>query len=342
MTATTPSPVGVVGLGNMGGRIARRIVAGGRPVLGHDRDAARARDAGATPAAGVAEVVRGAEVVLLSLPDSSVVEAVVEGPDGILAHARPGLTVADLSTAAPSSTVRLHRLLAERGVTFLDAAVTGGAAAAERGELTVMAGGPPEDWDRLAGLFALFASRVCWMGRAGAGHSAKLLNNFLNAVSLAATAEVMVAGRRAGLDPERLLEVLNAGSGANFATRHRFPRIVRGDYLEGGLTGELMMKDILLYVEHLGELGVPSLNAAGPVASFGAAARLGYGELISNRVVDALGDLSGGVRVQATDATDAHAAHAAHAEAGAGTHTGTDTGTATDTHAPAADGRQTS
>jgi 3-hydroxyisobutyrate dehydrogenase len=135
------------------------------------------------------------------------------------------------------------------------------------------------------------------MGAPGAGHTAKLLNNFLNAVSLAATAEVMVAGRKAGLDLAQLLDVLNSSSGVNFATRNRFPHIVRGDYLEGGLTGRLMTKDVALYVELVGRLGVPSLNAAGPLASFGLAENLGYGDQISNRVVDAIGDVAGGVRV---------------------------------------------
>jgi 3-hydroxyisobutyrate dehydrogenase-like beta-hydroxyacid dehydrogenase len=141
------------------------------------------------------------------------------------------------------------------------------------------------------------AAQVHHMGASGAGHTAKLLNNFLNAVSLAASAEVMVAGRRAGLDLAQLLEVINHSSGVNFATLNRFPRIVTGDYLEGGLTSRLMTKDVALYLDLLGRLGVPSLNAAGPLASFGLAENLGYGDQISNRVVDAIGDISGGVRV---------------------------------------------
>src|SRR5204863_469565 len=103
----------------------------------------------------------------------------------------------------------------------------------------------------------------------------KLLNNFLNAVALSATAEVMVAGQKAGLDLEVLLAVLNAGSGFNFATLNRFPKIIHGDYLEGGLTNTLMLKDVNLYVELAAKLGVASLNAAGPVASFGMARALG-------------------------------------------------------------------
>jgi 3-hydroxyisobutyrate dehydrogenase-like beta-hydroxyacid dehydrogenase len=146
-------------------------------------------------------------------------------------------------------------------------------------------------------VFAPIAAKVVLMGSSGAGHSTKLLNNFLNAVSLAATAEVMVAARKAGLDLATVLDVINSGSGVNFASLHRFPHVIIGDYLEGGLTGNLMAKDVLAYVDHLRELGVPCLNAAGPLASFGAAASLGYGEEIGTRVVDAIGDLAGGVRL---------------------------------------------
>jgi len=94
-----------------------------------------------------------------------------------------------------------------------------------------------------------------------------------------------------------LLAVLNASSGVNFATLNRFPKIIHGDYLKGGLTNSLMLKDVNLYVELAARLGVASLNAAGPVASFGMARALGYADEISNTVVDAIGDLSGGVRL---------------------------------------------
>ncbi|MEV5503433.1 NAD(P)-dependent oxidoreductase [Nonomuraea fuscirosea] len=289
--------IGFVGLGNMGGRIARRLTAAGHSVLGHDPAPGAAERAGATPAATVAEVGRDAELILLSLPDSKVVESVVLGDDGLLAHARKGQVIVDLSTAAPGSTRRLAGLLAAEGARLIDAGVSGGAAAAERGTLTIMAGGEREEVERITPILETFAQKIFHMGGPGTGHSAKLLNNFLNAVSLAATSEVMIAGRKAGLDPHTLLDVLNSSSGANWATANRFPRIVEGDYLEGGLTSTLMTKDIVLYVDHLRALGVPSLNAAGPLASFGLAANLGYADQISNRVVDAIGDVAGGVRV---------------------------------------------
>jgi len=290
----TSQRIGVVGLGNMGGRIARRLLAAGHEVAGYDVDPQRAPATGVTGVASAADLASGADVVFLSLPDSAAVEQAVGAVED---HLRAGQVVVDLSTAAPRSTAALHARLLGRGVEFVDAGISGGAKGAEQGTLALMAGGDEATVDDLRPLLAAFAAHVHYMGPPGSGHTAKLLNNFLNAVSLAATAEVMVAARAAGLDLHTFLDVVNHSSGASFATRERFPHIVDGDYLEGGLTGELMMKDVLLYVDLMRELGVPSLNAAGPLASFGAADRLGYGEQISNRVVDAIGDLAGGLRL---------------------------------------------
>ncbi len=289
--------IGFIGLGNMGGRMTRRLLGAGIAVVGFDAVAERIGAAGARVAGSVRELVMAADVVMLSLPDSRVIEQIIEGDGGVLQHCRSGQTLIDLSTAAPSSTVRLSRALAARGVEYLDAGISGGAAAAEKGSLTLMVGGRPAAVEAVRWAFAPISTRVIYMGASGAGHTTKLLNNFLNAVSLAATAEIMVAGRKAGLDLHRLLEVLNSSSGVNFATLNRFPKIIEGDYLEGGLTGKLMTKDIVLYVERLHELGIASLNAAGPLASFGLGTALGYGDQISNRVVDAIGDVSGGIRL---------------------------------------------
>ncbi|EXG81635.1 NAD(P)-dependent oxidoreductase [Cryptosporangium arvum] len=291
--------VGFVGLGNMGGRVSARITGAGRPVLGFDVRASNVVDAGASPASSVADVTAASDLVLLSLPDSAAVEDVVLG--GVLPGARPGQIVVDLSTAAPESTVRMHRRLAERGAAYLDAGVSGGAAAAEKGTLTLMVGGAPDVLEQARPVLELFAATIFHCGPSGSGHTVKLLNNFLNAIALSATAEVMVAGKKAGLDLDVLLAVLNAGSGVNFATLNRFPKIVHGDYLRGGLTNTLMLKDVNLYVELVARLGVASPNSAGPLASFGLARALGYADEISNRVVDAIGDLSGGVRLHTPD-----------------------------------------
>jgi 3-hydroxyisobutyrate dehydrogenase len=293
--------IGFAGLGNMGGRMSACIVRAGREVLGFDVRAENIAAAGATAAGSVGAVTDGSDILLLSLPDSRVVETVVLGDDGVLAHARPGQIVVDLSTAAPDSTTRIHRLLAERGAAYLDAGISGGAAAAEKATLTLMVGGDPDVLDRARPVLDLFSAQIFHCGPSGAGHTVKLLNNFLNAIALSATAEVMVAGKKAGLDLEVLLAVLNASSGVNFATLNRFPKIIHGDYLKGGLTNTLMLKDVNLYVELVARLGVASPNSSGPLASFGLARALGYADEISNTVVDAIGDLSGGVRLHTTE-----------------------------------------
>jgi 3-hydroxyisobutyrate dehydrogenase len=292
--------VGVIGLGNMGGRIARRIVDGGESVVGHDADPARAQAVGTRPAGSPAEVATAADVVLLSLPDSRVVESVVEALED---STRGGQVVVDLSTAAPSSTRAIHERLARREVAYVDAGISGGAAAAEKGTLTIMAGGAAEALDRVRPILGHFAQHVHHMGPSGSGHVAKLINNFLNGVSLAATAEAMVAARKAGLDLRQFLDVVNTSSGVNFATLNRFPRIVEGDYLEGGLTSNLMAKDLMLYLDLARELEVTSIEGPPCLAAFHLAAALGYGDEISNRVVDAIGDIAGGVRIQDQEAT---------------------------------------
>jgi 3-hydroxyisobutyrate dehydrogenase len=293
--------IGFIGLGNMGSRMTARLTEHGRPVLGYDVRPELAGQAGAETAASVTQVVTGTDVVLLSLPDSRVVEAVMDGDEGLIASTRSGQVVVDLSTAAPASTRALHDRLAGRGVAYLDAGISGGAAAADQGALTLMVGGDPAALERVRPVLECFSATIFHCGSSGSGHTAKLLNNFLNAVSLAATAEVMVAGQKAGLDLEVLLSIINASSGVNFASLNRFPKIIHGDYLKGGLTNTLMLKDVTLYTDLVAGLGVASLNASGPLASFGLARALGYSDEISNTVVDAIGDVSGGVRLHTPD-----------------------------------------
>jgi len=293
----TEERIGFIGLGNMGGRMTACILRAGKEVLGYDAKTENIGAVGATAAPSSGAVIEGSDVVLLSLPDSRVVEAVVFGEDGLLAHAHAGQVVVDLSTSAPESTRRIRARFVQKGVEYLDAGISGGAAAADKGQLTLMVGGDEAALDSVRGVLGYFATNVFFVGSTGAGHTTKLLNNFLNAVALSATAEVMVAAKKAGLDLETVLEVFNKSSGVNFATINRFPKIIKGDYLKGGLTNTLMMKDVTLYVDLLSQLGVASLNSPGPLASFGLARALGYADEISNTVVDAIGDISGGIRL---------------------------------------------
>ena len=215
---------------------------------------------------------------MLSLPDSPVIESVIRNPGGLLEHARDGQVIVDLSTANPASTRALHDELAGRGVRYLDAGISGGAAGAEKGTLTLMVGGDETALAQVKPLLDTFSAHVHHMGGSGAGHVTKVLNNFLNGVTLAATAEVMVAGKKAGLDLAQLLDVINTSTGVSFASLNRFPHIIKGDYLEGGLTGRLMAKDVRLYLDLAEDLGVVTLVGPGTLAAFQVSNALGYGD----------------------------------------------------------------
>lgn len=293
----TAPRIGFIGLGNMGGRMTACLVRAGVDVQGFDAREGAAAELGATTAATAAAVVAETDVVLLSLPDSKVVESVVYSDPAFLQNVRPGQVIVDLSTSAPESTRRIAADVASRGASYLDAGISGGAAAAEKGTLTLMIGGDVAALEVARPVLDHFADKVFHCGDSGAGHTVKLLNNFLNAVTLSATAEVMVAAKKAGLDLKTVLDVVNASSGTSFASTNRFPKIIEGDYLKGGLTNTLMLKDVSLYLELVATLGVASLNAPGPVAAFGLARQLGYADEISNTVVDAIGDVSGGIRL---------------------------------------------
>jgi 3-hydroxyisobutyrate dehydrogenase len=295
-------PVGMVGVGNMGGRISRRMVRAGYPVRAVDADPAQIPACGAEPAADLAGLSAACEVIMLSLPDSTVIESVIRGAGGLLDNAREGQVIVDLSTADPASTRALHADLAARGARYLDAGISGGAAGAENGSLTLMVGGDAAALETVRPILGTFSAHVHHMGASGTGHTTKVLNNFLNAVTLAATAEVMVAGRKAGLDLAQLLEVINTSTGVSFASLNRFPHIIKGDYLEGGLTGRLMAKDMRLYLSLAEELGVPTLVGPGTLTAFQVSNALGYADVISNRIADAYGDLAGGVRVAEQEA----------------------------------------
>lgn len=289
--------IGMIGLGNMGARIARRLRDAGNAVIGFDVDESKRQAAGVKTSDSTAELIAASDVIFMSLPESRVIEAVVYGAEGLLASCRPGQIVVDLSTASPSSSMRIARDLAEQDVAFLDAGISGGAAAAEKGALAIMVGGPATALTAVRPLLDAFGSHIYHMGAPGLGHVTKLLNNFLNGVSLAATAEVMVVACKAGLDLTQLLEVINHSSGVNFATLNRFPHVIEGDYLEGGLSNELMAKDIRLYLELARDERVTSVMGAACLGAFNLASALGYGDQVSNRVVDAIGDIADGVRI---------------------------------------------
>jgi 3-hydroxyisobutyrate dehydrogenase-like beta-hydroxyacid dehydrogenase len=203
-------PVGVIGLGLLGGALAGRFLGHGLRVFGHDvREECRQRlaEAGGVPLPSAEAVARAADVIVLSLPDSDVVAAVLGGLAGVL----PGKTVIDTTTGDPERTADVGRSLAAGGTRYLDATVAGSSALARAGEVVVMAGGEADVFREAGPLLALFARRCYHVGPWGSGARMKLVVNLVLGLNRAVLAEGLAFARRCGLDPGAALDVLADG-----------------------------------------------------------------------------------------------------------------------------------
>jgi 3-hydroxyisobutyrate dehydrogenase-like beta-hydroxyacid dehydrogenase len=253
------SACGFVGLGRMGGAMAGRLLAAGHAVIAHDTSAA-ACDAlaarGATIAADAAAVAAVAPVVFLSLPSPQVVLATALGRRGLVEGGALELCI-DLSTSGPEAAIQLAAGLGARGVAALEAPVSGGVKGAREGTLALMVSGPDAAWRRAQPLLEQFGRPFYLGATPGAGQCMKLVNNLLGACAIAITAEGMAIGARAGLDPARMIEVLNASSGRNSATQDKWPRAVLPRSFDFGFTAGLCLKDVRLCLEAARALGVP-------------------------------------------------------------------------------------
>ena len=252
--------IGFVGLGNMGGPMARRLLEAGYQLLVYDTDSDRV-DAlvarGAKAAADVADIADRTESVLLSLPRPETVLAVTLG-DGGLIHGSAVKTCIDLSTTGSRTARQVAEALNGAEITMLDSPVSGGTAGAEAGTLAVMVSGPTAAVDRLKPALDVIGN-VFYVGEAqGLAQTMKLANNVLSAAAMAMTSEAMVLGVKAGLKPDIMLDVINAGSGQNTATSDKFPRRILPRKFDSGFSAGLMHKDVVLFLEEAEAFGVPT------------------------------------------------------------------------------------
>lgn len=251
--------LGFVGLGQMGSRMAGRLLKAGHGLVVHDVDPAAVAnlvERGATAAGTATEVGDQAELVLTSLPTPAVVRDVVLGESGLCAGGRITHLIELSTTGAPTSR-SVAAELAKRGITAVDAPVSGGAKGAEAGTLAVMVACAEAEFGFVEPILAELG-RVFHVGtEPGLGQVMKLVNNYLAAAALATTSEAMVVGVKAGLDPRMMIDVLNAGSGRNSATQDKFPRSVLPGRFDSGFATGLMEKDLGLFAEEATGTQVP-------------------------------------------------------------------------------------
>ncbi len=237
--------VGFVGLGNMGGPLARRLL-GKVDLTVFDRDRARV-DAfaaeGATAAAGAHQVAQASEVVLTCLPSSKEVREAVLGQGGLAKGLAPGALIADMTTGDPAATRDMAAALAPRGIALIDAPVSGGPRGAREGTIAIMVGGTGEQFARARQVLDHISVNVVHAGDLGAGHAIKAGNNLLNLICRMATFEVVSMLVKDGVDPARAVDIIQKSSGRNYATEITLPdNILSGRMLQGFTTG-LMRKD---------------------------------------------------------------------------------------------------
>lgn len=243
------SVVGFVGLGNMGCPMVARLVRAGFDVRAFDVSSsaqAKAGEAGAAVVSDLGALASGAAVVILMLPDSDAVSSVLED-ERLRRSLDRGVIVVDMGSSEPLRTRDWAGVLAQEGIRFIDAPVSGGVAGAIDGTLTLMVGGTDGEVGEAKRVLSELG-RVVRTGAVGSGHAAKALNNLLSATHLLATSEAMEAGRRFGIEEDVLLDVFNHSSGRSGSTEVKWPKFVASASFDSGFALRLMLKDMLIAV----------------------------------------------------------------------------------------------
>ena len=251
--------IGIVGLGLLGSSIAARFIKAGHAVVGFDILPARVAALSATggqAAPSSAAVGRSAEAVCTLLPTLAAAESAVLGPDGIIAGARPGLTIIQMSTISPTQTERLAREVMRKGLGFLDCPVSGTSSMVARGDGSFFVGGERALYDRWRPVLESALPRVVHVGRVGQAMTLKLVANLLVALHSAAAAEALTLARKAGLDLDLALDVLNSSAATSAMLKVRGPMIIRGEF-PAQMKLDLFMKDIHLMQEAAEAVGAP-------------------------------------------------------------------------------------
>lgn len=256
--------IGVLGLGNMGGQMARRLAATGHAVTGYDIDAKRAQQLsaeGITAAPSPARVAEASDFVLSSLPDPAAVRSNYLGEAGVLGTVRSGTTLIDLSTVDPETWREVAAAARLRGVECLDAPVSGGPAEAGSGRLVFIVGGETAVLERCRPVLSVLGGEIHHAGPLGAGHTVKIVNNIMSMGNVAVAAEAMVLGVKAGLDPQRLFDILSTSGGRSFHFLKRFPNVLAGDFAPR-FSIALSRKDMGLALSLAARLEMPMLVAS--------------------------------------------------------------------------------
>ncbi|MDX2140058.1 MAG: NAD(P)-binding domain-containing protein [Chloroflexota bacterium] len=287
--------IGTIGLGIMGGGIARNLLKAGHTLVVHNRSQGIVDEfvsLGAKRATSPREVAEQVEFVFTNLPDTPDVEMVVLGKDGIIEGAHDGLIYIDNSTIKPEAARMIAEKLAAVGVAALDAPVSGGDIGARDGTLTIMVGGTQEAYDRALPLFGAIGKKSVLVGDSGAGQIAKACNQIITAAQMAAMAEALMTAQKAGVDPVRVVEAIKGGAAQMWALDVKPPRLFAGNR-GPGFKAYMQHKDLGIVLDTARAYGIPLPITAVLQQLFTAMLEMGNRELDNSAIITVYEALAG-------------------------------------------------
>jgi 2-hydroxy-3-oxopropionate reductase len=287
--------VGFIGLGIMGKPMARNLIRAGFSLVVHNRSRAAVDElvqAGATAASSPHELARQVDTIITMLPNSPDVELVAIGPNGLKDGVKPGQLFIDMSTINPIVSQQIARELAPRGVTMIDAPVSGGEKGAIEAALSIMAGGEPQDFERAMPIFQALGKTITHMGPLGTGGFTKLANQIIVAINLTAIGEALVFGSKAGVDPQKMIRALAGGLAGSKCLDQKSEKILAGDFAPG-FKIDLHFKDLNLIHDAARSVGAPVPTAAFVEQLFEALRVRGRGGYDHSGVITLFEDLAG-------------------------------------------------
>ena len=287
--------IGYIGLGLMGKSIARNILKAGFPLVVHNRSRGAVDELvaeGAQVANSPAEVAAQCDIVFTNLPDTPDVELVALGPNGIITGARPGLITIDNSTIQPAAARRIAAEMASKGVTALDAPVSGGDIGARNATLTIMVGGEAAALEKAMPVLQAMGKTITHVGSAGAGQVAKAANQIMVAAQMAAMGELLVFAQKAGVDPRKVVEAIKGGAAQCWTLDVKPPRIFEGNR-SPGFKAHMQLKDLRIVLETAREYDIPLPSTRENTKLFERMIELGMGELDNSAVLGVIEDLAG-------------------------------------------------
>jgi 3-hydroxyisobutyrate dehydrogenase len=287
--------IGFIGLGTMGGGMARNLLAKGHALTVWNRSTERLAPLladGATPARSPADLASRSDLVMVCVSDTPDVEQVALGPDGVLAGVSPGSLVIDHSSISPAATRRLAEATTAEGAHWLDAPVSGGSEGAARGTLSIMVGGDPAQLERARPYLAAYGTTITHVGPSGAGQLAKIVNQILVVVTQQGVGEALLLAQAGGLDLGATIDAVRGGAAGSWMLANRGPQMARRDW-RPGFTIDLQQKDLRLALEAADELGVPLPATALVFQLYRGLQQRGLGHEGNHALVKALEEMAG-------------------------------------------------